>query len=99
MIKIVGGQADAKDTFYHEAVHKYLDVVLTEQEHIEMLMEAQKIYGIDDFAKVEEKLAEDFIKYAKNKEGFIGKLKLFFEKIILRIQKFLNNKKRINEDS
>jgi len=97
MIKIVGGQADAKDTFYHEAVHKYLDVVLTEQEHIEMLMEAQKIYGIDDFAKVEEKLAEDFIKYVKNKEGFIGKLKLFFEKILLRIQKFLNNKKRINE--
>lgn len=97
MIKILGGQADAKDTYYHESVHKYLDIALSEQEHVEMLEIAAKQYGLEDFSQVEEKVAEDFINYAKNREGVVGKLKLLFDKLLLRINKFLKNRNRIDE--
>lgn len=91
IIKVVSGQADIKDTFYHEAVHKYLDVFTSEDEYASILMEAKDRYGLDNFEQTEEQLAEDFISYAKSREGATGKLKLYFDKIITRIKAYLGN--------
>ena len=96
IIKILKGQADAKDTFYHEAVHKYLDVFTDKAEHIEILKEAQKLYKLNDFSEVEEKLAEDFIQYARTREGASGKIKVYFDKIIQRIKSYLGNESKID---
>lgn len=89
MIEIVDGKADPKDTYYHEVVHKYLDVMTTQQEQVNILLEASKLYNTEDFVKVEEQLAEDFIKYAKSREGFTGRLKTFIDKVLLKIKSFL----------
>lgn len=97
MIRIVEGQANPKDTFYHEAVHKYIDTFSTRQEQIDLLLQAQKEYGIDDFAQVEEKIAEDFINYAKDREGWAGKLKSFFDRILTRIKEYFGNIDRIDK--
>jgi len=97
IIKVVAGQVDAKATLYHESVHKYLDSFLTKDEHIDLLLAAQEKHGIDDFSAVEEKVAEDFINYAKNKEGFAGKLKLLFEKVLTRLKSYLGNVDKIDK--
>jgi hypothetical protein len=68
MIKIIEGQADATDTYMHEAVHKYLDAFTSEVDHLDILEAGKKKYGIDDLMEVEEKIAEDFIKYAKTRK-------------------------------
>jgi len=95
IIKILDRQGDPKSTFYHEAVHKYLDVFTTRQEYIDLLKEAQAQYQLKDLAAVEEKLAEDFIQYAKSREGVYGKLRLLFDKILLRIGQYIGNEKKI----
>lgn len=97
IIKVVAGQTDPKATLYHEAVHKYLDVFTTREEHVDLLMEAQSRYGIEDFAQVEEKVAEDFINYAKSREGFTGKLKLIFDQIIARIKAYFKSVDKIDQ--
>lgn len=99
IIKILDGQANPKDTYYHEAVHKYLDVFTDRAEYIQILKEAQVKYGIKDLAVVEEKLAEDFIRYAKDREsaGIWDSLKAWFDKILSRIRKYLGNSKTIEE--
>ena len=96
MIKIVGGQADAKETFYHEAVHKYLDVFTSEDEQVRLLELAQKKYGIDDYREIEERLAEDFINYAKSREGLTGEMKLILDKVINRVKSYFKNEDAIN---
>ena len=79
MIDILDGQADPKATYLHEAVHKYLDVFSTSDEYTQVLEEGAVKYKTEDFAEVEEKIAEDFITYAKNKESaqktITGKIK------------------------
>lgn len=96
IIEILSGQADAQGTFYHEAVHKYLDVFTDKAEHVAILNEGQKKYGIDDFAQIEELLAEDFIKYAKDRTGITGTLKTLFDSVLQRITKFLGNQSKID---
>lgn len=96
MIEIFEGQADAKDTFYHEAVHKYLDLFTTEEEHVAILNEAKKKYQSDNMEALEEKVAEDFIEYAKSREGIIGKLKMLFDKVIARINSYLGHSSEID---
>ncbi len=95
MIKIIDGKASAKDTLYHEAVHKYFDVMTTIEEQVGILQEGVKKYGINDLKQVEEKIAEDFIKYAKSREGITGKLKVIFDSVINRINSFLDNEDSI----
>jgi hypothetical protein len=95
MIKILAKQVNPKDTFYHEAVHKYLDTFLNRNDHIELLREAQAIYGLKDLAQVEEKLAEDFITYAKKREGVVGQIRRFFDKIFVTIKKYLKNTSKV----
>lgn len=97
MVRILRGQSDAKDTYLHEAVHKYLDVVTTADEHVDLLLTGKEKYGIDDFAQIEERLAEDFIKFAKSHEGVTGKLKIAFNRILLRIERMFGNSDKIQE--
>ncbi len=96
IIEILSGQGDIKDTFYHEAVHKYLDVFTDKNEFIEILNEGQKKYGIDDFAEIEERIAEDFIQYAKSRSGITGRLKQIFDEVIARITSFSIDKSKID---
>lgn len=97
MINILGGQASAVDTFYHEAVHKYLDVLTTQEEQIELLLAARKKFGTEDFGEAEEQLAEDFINYAKSREGATGTIKSIFDKVLLRIKKYFGSEDAIAE--
>lgn len=97
MIQIVDGQANPKDTYYHEAVHKYIDVFTTQSEQISLFKEGMKKYGTEDLAKVEEQLAEDFIDYAKKREGVTGKIRSIFTSILNRIRKYLNSYSAIDE--
>lgn len=96
MIKILDGQAEPTDTYMHEAVHKYLDAFTSETEHLDILEYGKKKYKLDDFVEVEERIAEDFIKYAKNKKGFTGTLKLHFENLMNRIKAFFGSGDKID---
>lgn len=95
MIKILDGQADAKETFYHEAVHKYMDYILSRSEHVDLLTAARDQYGIKDLSQLEEKLSEDFINYAKSHEGVTGKIRLAFDTLISRAKSFFASSDRI----
>lgn len=95
MIRVLRGQGNAKDTYLHEAVHKYLDVVSSADEHVDLLMAGREKYKIDDFAQIEERIAEDFIDYAKTREGITGKLKLAFDNLLMRIERFFGNEDKV----
>ena len=99
MISILGGKADAVDTFYHEAVHKYFDVFTTKEDQVKLLLFAQEKYGTQDFQATEEKLAEDFINYAKDKkgEGLDVKIRELFDKIIESIKKYFGSEDKIKK--
>jgi len=102
MITILDGQAKPKDTFLHEAVHKYLDAVSTTEEYTQVLEEGAKKYKSDDFELVEEKVAEDMIEVANKWEEFNKKLETldpvtrFLVKAINRIKIYFANKSAIN---
>lgn len=97
IIQIVDGQADPKDTFYHEAVHKHIDVFTTKQEQVELFKAGIERYGTDDLLTVEERIAEDFIAYAKKREGVTGKLQMLFDTILRRVQAYLGNSDAIDK--
>lgn len=88
MIKIVDGQGNLSDTFHHEAVHKYLDVFATKEEARVILEDARAKYKESDYVNAEEKIAEDFIKFAKERLGVTGKVRTIFESIINRIKTY-----------
>jgi hypothetical protein len=96
LIKILKGQANPKDTFYHEAVHKYIDVFLTMDEQVDLFTAGMKKYGTEDLDAVEERISEDFISYAKSREGVVGNIKAAFDKLISRIESYIGNKKTID---
>jgi len=95
MITIVDGQANPKETFYHEAVHKYIDIFTTREEQVALFEAGIEKYGTDDLAQVEENIAEDFIKFAKSREGFTGFIKKIFDRIFGRINSYLSNENEI----
>lgn len=97
MIKIIEWQADPLDTFHHEAVHKYLDTFATKEEAAAILEEWRKKYEDDDYISVEEKIAEDFIRYAKDKSSLSGKIKNIFDKVINRIKDFFKEWDKIKK--
>ncbi len=97
MIKILDGQADPKDTYYHEVVHKFIDVMTTMDEHKEVLISAKRHFKVKTFEEAEERLAESFINYAKTREGISGKLKLIFDKFLRRFKRYSENKKIIEK--
>ena len=97
MIEVLGKQAKPKDTFFHEAVHKYIDIFTTREEQISIFEEGMEKYKTDDVAMVEEKIAEDFIKYANDATSIKGAIARFFEKIFARIKAFNKNASKIEK--
>lgn len=97
IITIVDGQADPKATFYHEAVHKYIDVFTTREEQVQLFEAGVEKYKTDNLNTVEENIAEDFIKYAKDREGITGAIRKIFDKIISRIKLYLGNEDKITK--
>ena len=95
VIKILDGQVDPTDTFYHEAVHKYLDLFTTLDEQKNIYLEARKLWKTDNLDELEEKIAENFIRYAKENEGVVGTMKVLFDKVIDRIKNALKGESSI----
>ena len=77
-------------TTYHEAFHYVLDIVLSPEERRQILDLAKQEYGVSDDWTAEERLAEDFRKYAmdENAEGIIGRIKRWFRNIMDRIRRY-----------
>lgn len=96
IIRILDKQADPTDTYYHEAVHKYLDIFTTRDEYIDILKEGRDRYQLTDLSQVEEKIAEDFIDYANRRKGVTGKLKTYFDKILARFKSYMGSKSSID---
>lgn len=97
MIAIMNGRADYKDTYYHEAVHKYLNLFATNSERKAIFAYFTQNSISRKYADIEETIAENFIQYAKSREGLTGKIKLFFDRILLRIQNFFGNYDLVKE--
>ncbi|MDR1195733.1 MAG: hypothetical protein LBL00_04555 [Endomicrobium sp.] len=57
----------------------------------------KKNYSQEDFdVIIEELMADSFAGFSKNYEGFTGKIKLLFEKLLNRIKAFVGNEDKIN---
>ncbi|MDR1695581.1 MAG: hypothetical protein LBR69_02980, partial [Endomicrobium sp.] len=97
MIDIVEGQANPKETLYHEAVHKYADMFLTEDERKAIFAETLRKTGIRNQEKLEERVAEDFIEYANDRQGFTGRIKMLFEKLLDRIKAFFGKENKVRK--
>lgn len=76
---------------YHEAFHYVMDMILNGAEREQILEAAKKAYGesLNDF-EAEEKLAEDFRKYALNENatGILGTIKKWIRKLLDRINRY-----------
>lgn len=70
-------------TVYHEAFHYVMDMVLAENEKQAILDIAKETYGLSDNWAVEERLAEDFRRYAidENAQGIAGKIKRWIRRL------------------
>lgn len=75
---------------YHEAFHYVLDMVMSTEERQQILDIAKEEYGLNDNWMAEERLAEDFRRYAmdENAEGFTGRLRRFFRKLMDKITRY-----------
>jgi hypothetical protein len=92
MIKILNGQAVATDSFYHEVVHKFLNIFSTSSERNTLLGHIQSQFKLQGGLKeAEEILAEEFIKYAKSRSGFVGGARLIVDRVLNRIRKFFGH--------
>jgi hypothetical protein len=97
MIAIMNGRADYKDTYYHEAVHKYLNLFATNAERKAIFAYFTQNSTSRKMRILRKTIAENFIEYAKSREGLTGKIKLFFDRILLRIQNFFGNYDLVKE--
>lgn len=78
-------------TVYHEAFHYVMDMVLSPEEKQDVIELARKEYGRDlSYYAVEERLAEDFRRYAldENATGIVGTLKRWFRKLMDKINRY-----------
>lgn len=75
---------------YHEAFHYVLDMVLSDDEKRNILDIARSEYNINDDWAAEERLAEDFRRYAmdENATGIIGRIKRWFRKILDKLNRY-----------
>ncbi|MDD5659297.1 MAG: hypothetical protein PHR39_04695 [Actinomycetota bacterium] len=89
VIKIVDGKGNPQDTYLHEAVHKYIDLFMSQSEKVNLFLAAKEKYGDLKVANLEEKIAEGFIKYMNTRTGIFGKLKLSFDTLSNRIKLYL----------
>lgn len=88
-IEIVDKQANATDTFYHESVHKAIDVFLSGEQKAELFVYGKSKYKLEGLA-LEEKIAEDFINYANGdkKLSIPQKITQIFKDLLSRITGF-----------
>lgn len=74
-----------KGTEHHEAFHAVFDMFLSPKEQETIFSESHLLYNLSDNLQIEEKLADDFIRYVQQQEAFEGKLgyniKIFFKKL------------------
>ena len=77
-------------TVYHEAFHYVLDMVLTPEEKQAFLDIAKKEYGLTDEWVAEERLANDFRRYAmdENATGIMGNIKKWLRRLKDRITRY-----------
>ena len=77
-------------TVYHEAFHYVMDMIMSPEEQKEILDIAMKEYGVNDAWTAEERLANDFRRYAmdENAEGIVGKIRRIIRKIMDRITRY-----------
>ena len=97
IIEIVKGQANPKDTFLHEAVHKYVRTFSGKQEIRDLFRAGMVKYKTTDLALVEERIAEDFIQYYKDKQpkNVKDKVLQIIQRIAERINIYTKNKDEI----
>jgi N12 class adenine-specific DNA methylase len=86
-ITLVEGKAGVKDTANHEAVHAALDLFLNADERMKLLNDVRKD-GMTDI-QAEEALAEEFVKYARDRSGFRGALKRVAAKVLRALRKLV----------
>ncbi|GEM_PF-3303580 len=72
------------DTAHHEAVHAAIDLFLTPEEKTK-LFDSERSQGMSDL-DVEEKIAEEFIQYAKDRSGFKAKVKRIASKVMRAVK-------------
>ena len=82
-------------TVYHEAFHYVLDMVLDPEERKQVIEIAKKEYGLTDGWAAEERLANDFRRYAldENATGITGTIKRWLR----RIKDKMNRYNRISD--
>ena len=74
-------QNAASGTVYHEAFHAVVHTLLTSQEIAELIKAAKEHYGISDLAKLEEKLADDFMRYTFDMSEASSGIKSWWKKL------------------
>lgn len=81
-IDLAENQTDIVGTYYHEAVHKAIDLFLPEERKKAIFDYARDKYGLIGLA-AEEKIAEDFIAFAKGQDiGLTERIKQFFADLL-----------------
>ena len=77
-------------TVYHEAFHYVLDMVLDPEERKQIIEIAKQEYGLSDGWEAEERLANDFRRYAmdENAEGIVGRIKRWLRKIMDKMTRY-----------
>jgi hypothetical protein len=97
IIEIVKGQANPKDTFLHEAVHKYIRTFSGKQEIRDLFRAGMVKYNTTDLSVVEERIAEDFIQYYKDKQpkNVKDKVLQIIQRVAERINIYTKNRDEI----
>lgn len=95
-IDIVEKQVAPEDTFYHEAIHRFIGTSLSLQEQTKLYSAASKKFNTTNTKTLEEIIAEQFIKYFKDRNSVIGEIKIFFELVVDRIGSYFKHQDEID---
>lgn len=95
-IDIANNQMTAKETYYHEAIHKAIDLWLPEARKKAIFDYAKQEYGLEGLA-AEERIAEDFIGFVKGQELTIPqRIRQIFTELLNFIKGVAGNTNEIN---
>ena len=77
-------------TAYHEAFHYVMDMLLSDEEKQNILNIAREEYGVNDDWTAEERLANDFRRYAldENAQGIVGRIKRWIRQLRDKIMRY-----------
>lgn len=94
-IDLAEGQTDIVGTYYHEAVHKAIDLFLPEERKQAIFDYAEQQYRLTGLA-AEERIAEDFIAFARGEDLSIPqRIRQFFEDLLNFMRGFSKNTNEI----